>query len=79
MVGGGAVAKQAPNAAAITPAWRNTISDMIIELPATGDIRPFQQAAHEQLAPIRQLAPPPTGGQYYNEVSSAAACAPRTL
>lgn len=74
MVGGGAVSKVPVDATAVTPAWRGAVTDMIVDIPVTGafsDVRVAQKAAHDQMAPIRKLAPVPAGGMYLNEVRSS--------
>ncbi|KAI0698162.1 hypothetical protein BC835DRAFT_1405494 [Cytidiella melzeri] len=72
LVGGGAVAGVAKDATAITPAFRDTISDMTITCPfnetnSASDLAASKQACHDQLKPLRDLSPVPFGGQYLNE------------
>ncbi|KZT64785.1 FAD-binding domain-containing protein [Daedalea quercina L-15889] len=74
LVGGGAVAEVDPDSAAVTPAFRRTISDietfLTFETDNTTTAATFQQQmteVHDQYAPLRELAPAPYGGQYYNE------------
>ncbi|KAJ6573868.1 hypothetical protein DFH09DRAFT_1151296 [Mycena vulgaris] len=71
MVAGGAVSQIDPDSAAVTPAWRTSISDMTILPSFTAaddvDIRVIQQTAFDEMQALRTLAPPPSGGQYLNE------------
>jgi hypothetical protein len=74
MVGGGAVASVDPDETATTPAWRTALTDITI-LPVWGanggDSTNFTaqyQTVFDQIAPFRDLAPVPAGGQYINEV-----------
>lgn len=75
MVGGGPVATQDPSTVAVTPAWRNIVSDLVL-LPTgpglppatTADVPAIRQTLFDQMQTFRQLAPPPIGGQYLNEV-----------
>ncbi|EPQ55138.1 FAD-binding domain-containing protein [Gloeophyllum trabeum ATCC 11539] len=76
MVAGGEVAKVDPDETAVTPAWRTAVSDMTV-LPGfvTGGedaltvdaLNKMYQSAYDQIQPLRELAPPPLGGQYLNE------------
>ena len=75
MVGGGAVAQGDPDSAAVTPAWRTTITDMTIanawaENATVAEIQAVKQGVYDQMQPLRALAPVPLGGQYINEVSA---------
>ncbi|THU94759.1 hypothetical protein K435DRAFT_839760 [Dendrothele bispora CBS 962.96] len=51
------------------PAWRRAITDMVLISggPGDEDIRPVNEAVHEDMLKFRNLAPPPLGGQYLNE------------
>ncbi|TFK51006.1 FAD-binding domain-containing protein [Heliocybe sulcata] len=76
MVGGGEVAKVGVDETAVTPAWRTAVSDMTV-LPGfvTGGaagltvdtLNAMYESAFNQIQPLRELAPPPLGGQYLNE------------
>jgi hypothetical protein len=73
MVGGGAVAQADPDSSAVTPAWRRTISDVIVaniwaENATVAEIQAVKQGVYDQIQPLRELAPVPYGGQYINEV-----------
>ena len=74
MVGGGVVANVSTDAAAIAPAFRTSISDMTVvcSFDETKDATVVQNAmegCHQQILPLRALAPPQAdGGQYLNEV-----------
>lgn len=74
MVGGGVVANVSKDAAAIAPAFRTSISDMTVVCPynetkSASDVQAAMQSCHEQILPLRSLAPPQAdGGQYLNEV-----------
>jgi hypothetical protein len=75
MVGGGRVAQVAGDATAVSPAWRNMISDLSITFGFNGtdsaaDYLDAQKSVYAQVEPFRQLAPVPQGGQYLNEVRS---------
>lgn len=72
LVGGLAVSQVNPNATAVTPAWRRTISDIVIDTSweSTSDptvIANIRQNVYDQIEPLRKLAPVPYGGQYLNE------------
>ncbi|TFY77864.1 hypothetical protein EWM64_g6152 [Hericium alpestre] len=69
---GGVVGNVSVNATSITPAWRNTVSDMTLaanfdQSSTAAEVQAAIQSVHAQIQPIRDLAPPPTGGQYINE------------
>lgn len=70
LVGGGAVSKVDPDSAAVGPAWRTALTDMVVLPPWSNDITPEAnyQVAKAQIDPLKALAPPPLGGRYYNEV-----------
>jgi len=73
MVGGGAVAQGDADSSAVTPAWRTTISDVIVantwaENATLAEIQAVKQGVYDQIQPLRALAPVPLGGQYVNEV-----------
>ena len=74
MVGGGPVATNDPSVVSTTPAWRTSISDLVL-LPTGPGLPPLanenvvslRQTLFDQMQPFRKLAPPPIGGQYLNE------------
>ncbi|THH17462.1 hypothetical protein EW146_g3347 [Bondarzewia mesenterica] len=72
MVGGGAVAVVGPNSTAVAPAWRTALSDMTVtgsfnQTSNATEIYVVMQSVHDQIQPLRELAPVPAGGQYLNE------------
>lgn len=72
LVGGGAVSQVDPDSSSVTPAWRTTISDIVLtttwqEGSNLSVIQAARQSVHDQLQPLRELAPVPAGGQYINE------------
>ncbi|KAK7448042.1 hypothetical protein VKT23_013799 [Stygiomarasmius scandens] len=71
---GGAVSEIPVNATAVSPGFRHSISDLSVlvnfnaeDATTANEVHNFAQAAHDQLAPLRELSPPPFGGQYVNE------------
>jgi len=73
---GGAVSEVLVNATAVSPGFRHSFPDLSVlvnfnaeDATTANEIHSFAQAAHNQLAPLRELSPPPFGGQYVNEVS----------
>ncbi|KAF5343248.1 hypothetical protein D9758_013433 [Tetrapyrgos nigripes] len=72
MVGGGYVLTVDPSSSAACPAWRHTITDMVLMGGAndTADIRPHYEEMHENILKYRNLAPPPYGGSYLNEADT---------
>ena len=76
MVGGGPAATNNPADVAATPAFRNIVTDLVIlptgpGLPPTtiDNIEFLRRNVNRQTQVFKQLAPPPYGGQYVNEVS----------
>ena len=75
LVGGGAVAQVDPDSSAVTPAFRRTISDIgtfttfdTDNTTTAASIEQMMTQLHDEYAALRELAPSPYGGQYYNEV-----------
>jgi hypothetical protein len=71
MVASGVVSQIDPDSVPVTPAWRTAVSDITV-IPSVGvnasvDIRTIQKLGFDQIQPFRELAPPPSGGQYLNE------------
>lgn len=74
MVGGGAVAAATQDSVAAAPAWRNAISDMTLssswdETATPSEIQAVRRTVFNLIQPLRELGPPPLGGQYLNEAS----------
>lgn len=74
MVGGGAVAAASEDSVAAAPAWRNAISDMTLssswdEAATPSEIQAVRQTVFDLIQPLREIGPPPAGGQYLNEAS----------